>query len=184
MNREQLSRFLRQYTTPFPAEAPFIQLFLELLSNPRAYFRDNLPGHVTGSAWITNPARTHVLLTHHAKLRRWLQPGGHADGDEDILAVSRREGEEESGLPLSLACDAPLDVDIHPIPARVGFPEHLHYDVRFWFTADSRIRPVASAESTEVQWVPIEDISSVSNQNESMLRMLEKTRKTGQLPNS
>jgi 8-oxo-dGTP pyrophosphatase MutT (NUDIX family) len=183
MNREQLSKFLRQYTSPFPAEALFTRLFLELLSHPRAYFRDHLPGHITGSAWITDPACKCVLLTHHAKLRRWLQPGGHADGDEDILAVSRREGEEETGLSLTLAGAAPLDIDIHPIPARAGFPEHLHYDVRFWFIADSRVKPVVSAESTDVRWVPTADLVTVTHQNESMLRMLEKAHAAAYPPN-
>ena len=39
-----------------------------------------------------------VLLTHHRKLDRWLQLGGHADGDRDLARVALKEAEEESGL--------------------------------------------------------------------------------------
>jgi 8-oxo-dGTP pyrophosphatase MutT (NUDIX family) len=53
---------------------------------------------MTGSAWIVDNTGENILLTHHAKLNRWLQPGGHADGDEDILNVAQREAEEETGL--------------------------------------------------------------------------------------
>ena len=56
------------------------------------------PGHLTGSAWIVSPDRTRTLLTHHRKLGKWLQLGGHADGDPDLLAVALREAREESGL--------------------------------------------------------------------------------------
>ena len=60
--------------------------------------RTQLSGHLTGSAWIVDASRTRTLLTHHRKLDKWLQLGGHADGDPDLLAVALREGREESGL--------------------------------------------------------------------------------------
>jgi hypothetical protein len=42
--------------------------------------RSQLSGHLTGSAWVVDTARTRTLLTHHRKLDLWLQLGGHADG--------------------------------------------------------------------------------------------------------
>jgi 8-oxo-dGTP pyrophosphatase MutT (NUDIX family) len=59
--------------------------------------RSCVPGHLTGSAWIVSPDRTRTLLTHHLKLDKWLQLGGHADGDGDLAAVALREAQEESG---------------------------------------------------------------------------------------
>src|SRR5437899_1557771 len=107
-------------------------LFLDLLHHPRAYHRDHLPGHITGSSWIVNEDFTKVLLILHAKLGRWLQPGGHADGDEHVLNVAMREAEEETGLSkLTLLGPGIFDLDVHPIPARKDFAAHDHYDVRF-----------------------------------------------------
>jgi len=54
-------------------------------------------GHVSGSSWVVNPTFSHVLLLHHRKLDLWLQPGGHADGDTDILRVILNETSEETG---------------------------------------------------------------------------------------
>src|SRR3954471_11521401 len=127
--RQLLADALIEYQTKFPEEVLFKAEFLKLLQQERSFHRDHLPGHVTGSAWIVDEKREFTLLTHHAKLNKWLQPGGHADGDEDIVRVSHREATEESGLTsLQLISPAIFDLDIHTIPQRKDFPEHLHYD--------------------------------------------------------
>ncbi|MCX6956055.1 MAG: NUDIX domain-containing protein, partial [Verrucomicrobia bacterium] len=76
--------------------------------------RSCMPGHLTGSAWIVSPDRTRTLLTHHHKLDKWLQLGGHADGDGDLLAVALREAREESGLVNVRAASTEIfDLDRH-----------------------------------------------------------------------
>jgi 8-oxo-dGTP pyrophosphatase MutT (NUDIX family) len=67
-------------------------------AHPDCLLRSCAPGHLTGSAWIVSPDRRRTLLTLHRKLGKWLQLGGHADGDPDLLAVALREAREESGL--------------------------------------------------------------------------------------
>lgn len=141
-------------------------------------FERTLPiGHMTGSAWILDGSKTHVLLTHHRKLERWLQLGGHADGDADLLRVALREAREESGLnevvPLS---EAIFDVDIHAIPARGNELEHFHYDVRFLLQADRALPLIITHESKELIWVPLEDVGQL-NAEESIRRMVVKSRK-------
>src|SRR5437773_8684321 len=104
-------------------------------------------GHITGSAWIVDRDRTHALLTRHRKLNKWLQLGGHADGDPDILRVALREAREESNLDaIRPVSEAIFDVDIHLIPERAGEPEHLHYDVRFLLEADRGSPLLATSE--------------------------------------
>ena len=119
--------------------------------------------------------RAHALLTHHRKLNKWLQLGGHADGDSDILRVALREAREESGLatirPVSTAI---YDIDIHVIPARGSEPEHLHYDVRFLLEADRAAPLLASRESRSLAWTPLTRIAEL-NPEESMARMVAKT---------
>ena len=94
-SRIELVDLLKNYQSNFQEEAACIDRFLHLLQSNRCYYRDHLPGHLTASAWIVNPENTHTLLVHHAKLNRWLQPGGHADGDEDLLNVAQKEMHED-----------------------------------------------------------------------------------------
>lgn len=118
MNRESLAASLSRYSSPFPEESVFVKRFLELLEHRDAFQRNHLPGHFTASAWIVDPAKQFILLTHHAKLNKWLQPGGHADGDENILRVALKEAREETGIShFRVLKDGIFDIDIHTIPA-------------------------------------------------------------------
>jgi 8-oxo-dGTP pyrophosphatase MutT (NUDIX family) len=134
------------------------------------------PGHLTGSAWVVDPERGRTLLTHHRKLDKWLQLGGHADGDGDLLAVAEREAREESGLAGVHAVSREIfDLDRHWIPERKGEPGHFHYDLRFMLVADPRERIVVTSESKDLAWVPLEQVTQL-NPEESMARMVRKTR--------
>ena len=133
------------------------------------------PGHLTGSAWIVSPDRTRTLLTHHHKLDKWLQLGGHADGDGDLLGVALREAREESGLTRLRPVSAEIfDCDRHLIPARGSEPEHYHYDLRFMIEADADEPFVISNESKDLAWIEVTRVTSL-NPEESMARMVRKT---------
>ncbi|MBA4056914.1 MAG: NUDIX hydrolase, partial [Marivirga sp.] len=148
VSREFLIHSLKNYTASSEDEISFRDKFLELLEHPDAFQRYHLPGHITGSAWIVDFSKQFVLLTHHAKLNKWLQPGGHADGEEDALHVAVREATEETGIkefkPLYSGI---FDIDIHTIPQRKEFPEHLHYDIRFLLEADKNEALLITEES-------------------------------------
>jgi len=133
------------------------------------------PGHLTGSAWVVDPARRRVLLVHHRKLDKWLQPGGHADGDPDLLAVARREAQEETSL-VRLRTVSPdvFDADRHWIPPRGDTPGHWHHDLRFLFEADPSEPLTVSDESHDVRWVDLAGVPAL-NPEESLLRMVAKT---------
>jgi 8-oxo-dGTP pyrophosphatase MutT (NUDIX family) len=124
--------------------------------------RRNLAGHITASAFVLSPDRAKALLVHHAKLRKWVQPGGHVeDADPDLAAAAHREAIEETGLAaVRLAREGIFDIDIHPIPdnPRKGEPAHRHYDVRFLFVAGDETVAI-SDESTASAWVPLAEIA-------------------------
>ena len=104
-----------------------------------------------------NRARSHTLLTLHRKLDRWLNPGGHADGDPALAAVALREAREESGLAgVRLLRPELYDFDRHRIPEHKGVPAHWHYDFRFVLEADADEPLVISDESNDLRWVEIE----------------------------
>jgi len=177
VDRASLIRQLENYHTSFEEEEKFISSFLELLEHPRCYHRDHLPGHLTGSAWIIDSEKEKVLLTHHAKLNRWLQPGGHADGDENLIRVALKEAEEETGLKSFTQLTSNIfDIDIHTIPERNGFPEHLHFDLRILLQASENDALLISEESHDLSWIHVKDIGTVSKNNASMLRMAEKVK--------
>jgi 8-oxo-dGTP pyrophosphatase MutT (NUDIX family) len=150
--------------------ADFVQAFAEPFS------RDTSAGHVTASAWILNTERSHVLLCHHRKLDMWIQLGGHLEpADESVFAAALREAYEESGLkslmPLSSAI---FDIDIHAIPAIGSDPAHDHYDVRYAFIAEGSNEFARNEESKGLAWVPLDQITSVSDEL-SLRRMADKT---------
>ena len=139
------------------------------------FSRSQLSGHLTGSAWIVCADRTRTLLTHHRQLDKWLQLGGHADGDSDLPAVAMREAREESGLAhLRPVSPVPFDVDRHLIPERKGVPAHYHYDLRFMIEADPKEPLTVSDESHDLAWVEVVRVTSL-NSEESMARMVRKT---------
>jgi 8-oxo-dGTP pyrophosphatase MutT (NUDIX family) len=132
-------------------------------------------GHVTGSAWIINSDGSRTVLVHHAKLGKWVQPGGHCDGQADVLAVALREAQEETGLTVTPVGGDIFDIDVHPIPEYWNTPEHWHFDVRFLLLADDDNAPQVSSESRAVRWVSLDEAAQLNN-SQSITRMIDKTR--------
>jgi len=140
-----------------------------------AFERSQLLGHITASAWIVDRERAHALLTHHRKLGRWLQLGGHVDGQPDVRAAALREAQEESGLVEIVALGTAIyDVDVHVIPVRGAEPEHKHYDIRFAFEADRAAPLVVSGESHALAWVALDELDRYET-DESVRRLARKT---------
>lgn len=160
-----------------PHEAAMAAEMIRFVSSePRCAERSLEVGHLTGSAWIVDSTRTRTLLTHHRKLGKWLQLGGHADGDLDLLAVALREATEESGLTrLRIVSPAIFDVDRHWIPPRRNEPGHWHYDLRFLLEADPNESLVITDESHDLAWIEIARMAEY-NPEESMMRMARKTK--------
>ncbi len=171
-------------------EEDVLARFQLFLSQDRDHFRrSGAEGHFTASALFLNRDLSKVLLTLHAKLGKWLQLGGHADGDSDLSRVALTECREESGYSqvefldygqrmFSLEGNIPLpfDWDIHLIPARKDEPEHLHYDVRFLVVTNQPEKDlVISAESKDLRWIGLDEASKLT-QEESMQRQFAKLR--------
>lgn len=179
MDRNKLKILLNNYRTPFEEEQTCIPDFIQLTEDPLSYTRERKEGHFTASAWIVNKRRTHTLLTLHRKLNRWLQLGGHADGNENLLEVALNEAREESGLSSLRIVDRFIfDIDKHIIPARMREEEHFHYDVRFLIEAELDEPLTISPESSALAWVSFGSVADTVRYNSSILRMLEKTSKS------
>lgn len=169
-----LARQLADYRRRWPAETETVRAFLALLEDPQdPFLRERLQGHFTGAAWLVSADGGRILLTHHRKLERWLQLGGHADGDRDMARVALKEAEEESGLSgLSVEGDVIFDLDRHWIPERKDVPGHWHYDVRYIVRAGDDESYAVSEESLDLVWRPIAEVAL--DADESMSRMARK----------
>lgn len=153
-------------------DAEAAALFLGFLdSHENVFERHHPPGHFTGSAWLVSGDDQRVLLTHHRKLQRWLQLGGHADGDGDLARVAMREAEEESGLSGLQVEPEIFDLDRHRIPARGPDPEHWHYDVRFVVRACAGEEVTVGEESLDLAWRRIDALCDDDAMDESIRRM-------------
>ena len=154
------------------ASAAAVSMFRKFaLGHADCFERACPPGHFTGSAWLVDGPGRRVLLTHHRKLNRWLQLGGHADGDPDLARVALREAEEESGLGDLVVKTDIFDLDRHRIPARGDEPAHWHYDVRFVVRATGSDAFAVSDESHALAWRGIAELAADAATDESLRRM-------------
>jgi 8-oxo-dGTP pyrophosphatase MutT (NUDIX family) len=148
---------LQEHRCQDEAEARDVRRVLEFVARHPDPFDRRIPeGHLTGSAFVVARGGARVLLLHHRKLDRWLQPGGHADpGETSGEAVALREAREETGLSaihLHPTAPRPLDVDVHQIPARPGEPGHAHLDLRYLVVAEEAVLVRADKEAADLKW--------------------------------
>tara|TARA_B100000579_G_scaffold416664_1_gene412470 strand:- start:126 stop:671 length:546 start_codon:yes stop_codon:yes gene_type:complete len=170
---------VKEYLIDYPDEHIKVQRVLDFINNhDNCFTRDNWFGHFTGSAWVVDNTRAWVLMTHHVQLNMWLQLGGHAEGNSNLLSVAIKEAEEETGLNnFSVLSEKIFDIDIHQIPDYEGSPSHLHFDIRYILEAKlEKEKLIASDESHEVAWIKKNDVTS-KNPEESISRMLKKMKK-------
>lgn len=133
-----------------------LQQFMDDTVEP--FDRTTLTGHVTATAFVVDRQRKYTLMLHHRKLDMWLPPGGHCDGNADVLETAIRETQEETGInQVTIIGSDIFDIDIHLIPASSREPEHYHYDVRFLMEVDRNARTdINNDEALNLQWIKID----------------------------
>lgn len=149
--------------------------FIKRTPAPDAFLRANIEGHITASAWLLSSDLSEVLLNHHGYLDKWIQFGGHADGNPNLLEEAIRETIEESGIESIEALQSTIfDIDVQAIPENPKRNEgsHTHYDVRYLLKARDKDFKI-SDKSHGLKWVGLDDIFSMPLQA-SVLRMAQK----------
>lgn len=155
MHRTVLEQQLKAYTPVFEEEIVAKEKILTFIRNHENCFERSLEvGHITASCWLLNKDHSKALLMHHTKLNRWLQLGGHCDGNPDTLAVAIKEAQEESGInDIEAVSPAIFDIDVHLIPESPKEKAHYHYDIRYILHVTSDEKIVQNGESKELRWI-------------------------------
>lgn len=166
---------LQSYMPTTPEEKVYQQKMLELLQAcDDCFLRSCRVGHFTASAFLLNHKKTHALMLHHRKVGNWFQPGGHCDGDPDVLAVAIKEAQEESGIeeirPLNPHV---FDIDIHLFPTYKDEQAHYHYDVRFVLHAYGDDTLHQNHESKALEWIDVQ-ATKIPNEDPSVKRLFTK----------
>lgn len=139
-------------------------LLLERLEEADIFTRENRAGHFTASGWVVSPDRKKVLMVYHNIYRSWSWMGGHADGEEDLLAVAQREIREESGIrELKLLIPGIFSLELLTVDGHQKrgkyVSSHLHLNVTYLFEADpDQDLAVKPDENSGVQWIPVEKL--------------------------
>jgi 8-oxo-dGTP pyrophosphatase MutT (NUDIX family) len=178
MNKSSLLALINQYLIQYPEDVLALETLAFVNTEQNFWQSDTTLGHITASAWVLDQANEKVLLTHHLKLGKWFQLGGHVEAtDQTIAQAAMREAMEESGFKnLELVSASIFDIDVHWIPEnKKGFPRHRHFDIRMLLLANSQEQiQVDEQESADVQWVALNQITDFSTEP-SILRMRQKT---------
>jgi 8-oxo-dGTP pyrophosphatase MutT (NUDIX family) len=161
------------WQTPEIEKEKFIDFLMQ--NQDKYHARNNMNGHVTASMFVLNEQASEVLLTHHKKLSKWLQLGGHWDNNnegslETAIREMLEEGFGENPVWIDILLDKkPLDLDIH----LVG--DHLHYDLCFLVRVKNGSEIVCSSESHELKWESLTNITTEAGFDDRMVRMAQKT---------
>jgi len=171
-----LEKLLRAHPCADARESEDVARVLSFLrAHPHdAHLRSQPLGHLTGSAFLLDATGARVLLLHHGKLNRWLQPGGHGEGELDPRAIALREVEEETGFQPSDLSPLP-DSDLKP-----NEPEHSHLDLRFAWKVRAGATPRLSSESRALDWFSLEN--PPAGADPALLRAFHKLRNLSVTP--
>ena len=154
-----------------------------LQSDADISIRDNLDGHLTASAWVVNPERTHVLMAYHKLYNSWAWLGGHADGNWDLCQVAQKEAREESGIQnLTLLSEEPISLEVLVVTGHEKrgnyVPCHLHLNLTYLFEGNmEEALQCKPDENSGVNWLPMEELSTHCNEPWFVQRIYSKLTK-------
>lgn len=167
MLREQLEKYV-PYNEQEEKDRNVMISYLDNFEN--SLTRNNKYGHFTSSAWVVNKERTKVLMIYHNIYKSWAWPGGHADGEEDLLSVAIKEVKEETGIEnIKVLKDEIFSLEIITVDGHIKRGEyvssHTHLNVVYLLEAnENESLKIKEDENSGVKWIPIEDVAKVSTE--------------------
>ena len=159
---------LRGYQGDSAEEKVEKEVVLNLLAQKgeELLFRTSPLAHVTAAVMVFNPQRDKLLMIKHNILGTWACVGGHADGEGDLLAVAKKELQEETGVfQATPIAKTMLSLDILLVMAHYKresyVPNHLHINATYAFVAEENVKlSVKEDENSQVAWIPVDQIEA------------------------
>lgn len=127
--------------------------------------------HFCASVWVlTKGDPKKILLLHHKKFDRWMQPGGHIEQFENPIEGAIREVAEETGIDISFLLNGIETIDDEgkflpvpkflmeqSIPAHNEQPAHFHIDIQYVVEIDEKKATHNERESHDIHWFTKEE---------------------------
>ncbi len=172
---------LKKYAPYNEQEASDKAVVLQLLdAHPDIFTRENKTAHFTASSWLVNKTHDKVLMIYHNIYNSWSWTGGHADGDEDLLAVAKKEAMEETGVENITAVTEDIfsieTVTVDGHEKRGAYvPSHLHLNVTYLLEADEdEVLRVKPDENSGVRWFSLDEALKASTEPWMVERIYKK----------
>lgn len=146
------------------------QFFIDCEEKEQILTRENERTHLTSSYFVINKDKTKVLCTYHNIYNSWTWGGGHADGDDDMMYVAKKELQEETSLnKFKVISNMPISIESLPVSGHVKrgkyVPAHIHLNVTYLFEANEedelKIKP---DENSNIAWLTFDELISRSNE--------------------
>ena len=171
INVDSLKENLEEFEPYNEQEEVDKKIILDYINNfDDTLTRQNKYGHFTSSAFVHNKQRTKILMVYHKIYNSWAWPGGHSDGDSNLLNVAMKEAKEETGIKNVI----PIFKNIYSIEiisvnghekSEKYISSHVHLNVTYLLEADENEKiHIKEDENSGVKWVPIDNVLDLTSE--------------------
>lgn len=171
INVDSLKENLEEFEPYNEQEEVDKKIILDYINNfDDTLTRQNKYGHFTSSAFVLNKERTKILMVYHKIYNSWAWPGGHSDGDSNLLNVAMKEAKEETGIKNVI----PIFKNIYSIEiisvnghekSEKYISSHVHLNVTYLLEADENEKiHIKEDENSGVKWVPIDNVLDLTSE--------------------
>ena len=190
INVDSLKENLEEFEPYNEQEEVDKKIILDYINNfDDTLTRQNKYGHFTSSAFVLNKERTKILMVYHKIYNSWAWPGGHSDGDSNLLNVAMKEAKEETGIKNVI----PIFKNIYSIEiisvnghekSEKYISSHVHLNVTYLLEADENEKiHIKEDENSGVKWVPIDNVLDLTSEtwvrDKVYAKIIEKMKKDG-----
>ena len=171
INVDSLKENLEEFEPYNEQEEVDKKIILDYINNfDDTLTRQNKYGHFTSSAFVLNKERTKILMVYHKIYNSWAWPGGHSDGDSNLLNVAMKEAKEETGIknviPIFKNIYSIEIISVNGHEKREKYiSSHVHLNVTYLLEADENEKiHIKEDENSGVKWVPIDNILDLTSE--------------------
>ncbi len=131
--------------------------------------------HFCASVILIDPETKKILLVHHKKFGKWVQPGGHIEEEETPEECAVREAYEETGIKVKLVGERfPREDDfIKPLAVQKNRNKEGYLHIDFVYLAVPLTTEIdnSNPENTGVEWFSRNDLENISVFNDIKITM-------------